>query len=86
MAANRQLSLLFSGIEWLRMVPVHAGIFKEPITVATGYWGNNTNAAGVCIKPPPPTIASTKPAEKAKRQSKISVNVVIGLQDSAAVN
>lgn len=28
-------------------VPVKAGIFKLPITVATAYCGNKTNAAGV---------------------------------------
>ena len=38
------------------LVPVNAGIFKLPITAATGYCGRSTSAAGVCINPPPPTI------------------------------
>jgi hypothetical protein len=53
-------------------VPVNAGIFKVPITVATAYCGNSTRAAGVWISPPPPTIESTKPAKKAKKHNKIS--------------
>ena len=53
-----------------RLVPLKEGIFKEAITEATGNEGRITKAAGVWIKPPPPTIASTNPAQKAIRQSK----------------
>lgn len=53
-----------------RLVPLKEGIFREAITEATGKDGNMTRAAGVWIKPPPPTIASTNPAQKAIRQSK----------------
>lgn len=53
------------------LVPLNDGIFKVPITVAKGYCGNNTSAAGVCINPPPPAIASVNPAKNATKQSSI---------------
>lgn len=51
-----------------RAVPLKAGTFSEPITVATGIFGKKARASGVCISPPPPTTASIKPAAKAARQ------------------
>ena len=64
-------------------VPANEGIFTVPNNVATGYCGRINKVAGVCNKPPPPTMASIKPAPKAARQSKISsvVNVwILGRQ------
>lgn len=58
-----------------KKVPLKDGIFSEPITVATGSLGNKIKEAGVCINPPPPTMASTKPARLANKHSKMSVVV-----------
>ena len=52
-------------------VPLKAGIFSVPITVETGKLGSKINAAGVCINPPPPTMASMNPAINAATQRKI---------------
>ena len=52
-------------------VPVKEGILVVPSKVATGYCGRVINVAGVCINPPPPTMASIKPAAKAARQRMI---------------
>ena len=52
-------------------VPINDGILVVPNKVATGYLGKVINVAGVCIKPPPPTMASMKPAANAAKQSKI---------------
>lgn len=49
-------------------VPLKAGILRVPITVETGRWGKKTSAKGVWIKPPPPTMASIKPAQNAATQ------------------
>jgi hypothetical protein len=54
-----------------RLVPLKEGIFKEAITEATGKEGKIIREAGVWIKPPPPTMASTNPAQKAITQSRI---------------
>ena len=49
-------------------VPLKAGILRVPITVETGRCGKKTKAKGVCINPPPPTIASINPAQNAAPQ------------------
>ena len=56
-----------------KKVPAKEGIFSEPITLATDSFGNKINPAGVCINPPPPTIASTNPATNAIMHNNISV-------------
>jgi len=56
-------------------VPEKAGIFEVPKSVATGKFGKVIRRTGVCIKPPPPTMASIKPAQKAAIQT-ISVLVI----------
>ena len=56
-----------------KKVPVKEGIFSEPITLATDSFGNKINPAGVCINPPPPTIASTNPATNAIMHNNMSV-------------
>lgn len=53
-------------------VPQKDGILTVPKRVATGYWGNNKSTAGVCNNPPPPAMASMKPAEKATRHNRRS--------------
>ena len=58
-----------------KKVPLNAGIFNEPITVATGKFGIKISAVGVCISPPPPTIASIKPALNAAIHKSIKVMV-----------
>jgi hypothetical protein len=45
--------------------------------LATDKFGINIMATGVCIKPPPPTIASTNPAKKEAIQSKTMMYVSI---------
>ena len=49
-------------------VPNNEGIFVVPNKVATGYCGKVTNVAGVCTRPPPPTMESIKPAPNAAIQ------------------
>jgi hypothetical protein len=49
--------------------------------VETGKLGSKINPAGVCIKPPPPTMASIKPAAKAAIQSNMIIYVSIDLYD-----
>ena len=44
-----------------------------PIIVATEYCGIKINATGVCIKPPPPTIASINPAKNEAQQRRIII-------------
>ena len=39
----------------------------------TARFGNKIKATGVCINPPPPTIASTNPAKKAAIQSRMII-------------
>ena len=58
------------------IVPLIAGIFVVPSNVAKGYCGKVTISAGVCTRPPPPTIASIKPAPKAAMHN-IIISVVI---------
>ena len=58
-------------------VPDAAGSFKEPITVTAGNCGKSTSAAGTCINPPPPDMASVKPARKAARQSSKMISQLI---------
>jgi hypothetical protein len=48
--------------------------------------GNNTNAAGVCINPPPPAIASVKPARKANTQRSTNSIVMFIFRESAIGN
>src|SRR5690606_36211512 len=59
-------------------VPLKAGNFKEPITVTAGYCGKRTSATGNCISPPPPDMASVKPARNAATQ-RITISVVISI-------
>ena len=59
-----------------KKVPLKAGIFKVPMTVETGKSGSSTKPAGVCTRPPPPTIASINPAAKAAKHKRISVVVI----------
>ena len=49
-------------------VPKNEGILVVPSKVATGYCGSVIKVAGVCISPPPPTMASIKPAANAAMQ------------------
>lgn len=51
--------------EVAKAVPLNAGIFSVPIIVETGKLGKKASDNGVCINPPPPTIESMKPAQKA---------------------
>jgi hypothetical protein len=49
-----------------------------PSTVAGGAVGNTENKAGNKMSPPPPTMASTKPASKeAKAAIKISIGTMV---------
>ena len=50
-------------------VPEMAGILDVPTMDANGNCGNKINNAGICNKPPPPTMASIKPAKNATIQS-----------------
>ena len=63
-------------IYWLtaKAVPEKAGIFKEPTTLAMGRFGSKLKDNGVWIKPPPPTIESTKPATNAMRHNKVNIS------------
>ena len=66
----------FKKVRAAKKVPVKEGIFNEPMTCATELLFSKIKPAGVCINPPPPTMASTKPAKKAMMQSKIIVTVI----------
>jgi hypothetical protein len=63
------ISIFFKYRVAAKKVPLKEGIFKLAITVETGRFGSNINPMGVCINPPPPTIASTKPARKATKHN-----------------
>jgi len=68
--------IFFKKVRAAKKVPAKDGTLRDPITCATELFGSKINPAGVCINPPPPTIASTKPAKKAIKQSMIIVEVI----------
>ena len=68
--------IFFKKVRAAKKVPAKEGIFKDPITCATELLGSNIKPAGVWIRPPPPTMASTSPAKKAMKQSMIIVEVI----------
>src|ERR1044072_4611539 len=60
------------------LVPENEGILVVPSSVATGYCGKVKRMAGVWINPPPPTMASIKPAQSEKQQSRMRSVVITG--------
>jgi hypothetical protein len=68
--------IFFKKVRAAKKVPAKEGIFNDPITCATELLGSKIKPAGVCINPPPPTMASTSPAKKAMKQSMIMVEVI----------
>ncbi len=70
----RQRSFIF--LEYRKsdvVVPQIDESLLVPNNVGNESWGNNTIIAGSWISPPPPAMASIKPARKAKRHRVIVV-------------
>ena len=59
-----------------KKVPVKDGIFREPMTLEMGSCDNKIIPAGVCMSPPPPTMASTNPATNAMQHKIITVELI----------
>jgi hypothetical protein len=55
-------------------VPASAAILLVPNKTGNGIFGNVISKKGVCIKPPPPTTASIKPAVNADKANNNIVN------------
>ncbi len=56
-------------------VPKKAAVFDVPTTDTGLLFGKARSIAGVWIRPPPPAIASTNPAENIARKSRTTVTV-----------
>src|SRR5471030_2921802 len=58
-------------------VPQAEASLLVPSKEVDAMFGIRLNRAGSCIKPPPPTAASIRPAKKANRHNREMVNMVL---------